>query len=212
MKTQSKLSALFIFLIALCAFVLSYNAIRLLAEDNGVTGWLSYLVPLVIDGALVVFAVALLDAATAYNKKPIAITLLVGLFVAISIAFNIAHSNMKVIGIAIAIIPPVALVATFETLMWQIKQAISTKNRNLEDELQVITSERDNLQLQLQHANEKVEHLEIINSYWLTLNKETQVIVRYNAGEFENAKQAAALIDMHPATFSRRVKMLNGVG
>lgn len=211
MKKRSQLSALFIAMIALCAFILSYNAIRLLANENGVTGWLSYLVPLVIDGALVVFAVALLDAATTYDKKPLAITLLVILFVAISVAFNIAHSNMKIIGIAIAIIPPVALVATFEVLMWQIKQAITTKNEDLQGQLQAITNECANLKRQFQMANEKIEHLEIINSYWQTINEETRVVIRYNAGEFETANQAAELIGMHPATFGRRANMLNGV-
>lgn len=211
MKKRSQLSALFIAMIALCAFILSYNAIRLLAEDNGITGWLSYLVPLVIDGALVVFAVALLDAATTYNKKPLAITMLVILFVAISIAFNIAHSNMKIIGIAIAIIPPVALVATFEVLMWQIKQAITTKNEDLQGKLRIKTSECNDLQTKLQYANERIEHLEIINSYWQTINEEARIIIRYNAGEFATANEAAEMIGMHPATFGRRAIMLNGV-
>lgn len=210
MKTQSKLSAVLIGLIALIAFILSYNAIQKLAYENGTPQTLSYLVPLVIDGALVVFAVALLDAATSYNKKPLAITVLVGLFVTISIAFNIAHSNLKLIGIAIAVIAPFALFATFETLMWQIKQAIENKKEDLQQQLQVMTDERDNLQRQLQMANERIDHLEIINAYWNTINEETRVVIRYNAGEFETAAQAAELIGMHPATFGRRAIMLNG--
>lgn len=211
MKTQSKLSAGLIGLIALFAFILSYNAIQKLAFENGIPKELSYLVPLVIDGALVVFAVALLDAATSYNKKPLAITLLVGLFVAISIAFNIAHSNQKLIGIAIAVIAPVALFTTFETLMWQIKQAITTRNEDLQGQLQVKINECNSLQTQLQMSNEKIEHLEIINSYWQTINEEARIIIRYNAGEFATANEAAEMIGMHPATFGRRAVMLNGV-
>lgn len=211
MKRQSIISACLIGLIAIFAFVLSYNAIQKLAFENGVGEKLSYLVPLVIDGALVVFAVALLDAATSYNKKPLAITLLVGMFVAISIAFNIAHSNQKLIGIAIAVIAPVALFTTFETLMWQIKQAITTRNEDLQGQLQVKTNECNSLQTQLQMANEKIEHLEIINSYWQTINEETRIVIRYNAGEFETATEAAEMIGMHPATFGRRANMLNGV-
>ena len=210
MKAQSKLSAVLIGIIALIAFILSYNAIQKLAYDNGTPKELSYLVPLVIDGALVVFAVAMLDAATAYNKRPYAISVLVAVFVLISIAFNIAHSNLKVIGIAIAVIAPFALFATFETLMWQIKQAITNRQDDLQDRLQVALSECDNLKSQLQAANEKAAHLEIIHTYWQTINEETRTVIRYNAGEFETAAQAAELIGMHPATFGRRAIMLNG--
>lgn len=210
MKRQSKLSAILIAIIALIAFVLSYNAIQKLAYDNGTPERLSYLVPLVIDGALVVFAIAMLDAATAYNKRPYAISALVGVFVLISIAFNIAHSNMQLIGIAIAVIAPFALFATFETLMWQIKQAIESRDASLQSQLQAVSGERDNLKHQLQMANERITNLETIQSYWKTINEETRVVIRYNAGEFETAAQAAELIGMHPATFGRRAMMLNG--
>lgn len=183
MKPQSKLSAGLIGIIALLAFILSYNAIQQLALENGTPKYLSYLVPLVIDGALVVFAIAMLDAATAYNKRPYAISILVGVFVLISIAFNIAHSNMQLIGIAIAVIAPFALFATFETLMWQIKQAIEKRDASLKDQLQAAISERDNMKHQLQMANDRVQNLETIQSYWQTINEETRVVIRYNAGD-----------------------------
>jgi hypothetical protein len=94
--------------------------------------------------------------------------------------------------------------------MWQIKQAITDRQESLQEQLQAVSNERDNLKRQLQMANEKIEHLEIIHSYWQTINEETRIVIRYNAGEFETAAQAAELIGMHPATFGRRAIMLNG--
>lgn len=109
--------------IAIIAFILSYEAIRELAIASGVSEGLSYLVPLIIDGAMVVFSVSVMRATLTGEDTRAGWALIVG-FTAVSIWFNIAHSNQQLYGIAIAALAPIALFTTFETLMKQIRSTV----------------------------------------------------------------------------------------
>ena len=54
----STITALLVALLALGALVLSYNALRGVAVAYGLAGWQSYIWPLLLDFALVVFSLA----------------------------------------------------------------------------------------------------------------------------------------------------------
>lgn len=109
--------------IALIAFILSFDAIMHLAIDNGVNARLAWMVPLIVDGAMVVFSVSVMRATLAGEKTWQGWALIVA-FTAVSVTFNIAHSNLTPFGIAIAALAPIALFATFETLMSQIRSTV----------------------------------------------------------------------------------------
>ena len=57
MKTDklSIISGVLVGAIALIAFILSFDAIMHLAINNGVNPYLAWMVPLIIDGAMIVF-------------------------------------------------------------------------------------------------------------------------------------------------------------
>lgn len=122
-KWLSGVSAFFVGLIALAAFVLSFKAIQELAITNGVDPGLAWLVPLIVDGAMLVFSVSVLRATLAHEAAWWGWILIVG-FTAVSVAFNWAHSNLTLWGVAIAILAPLALFFSFETLMSQIRSAL----------------------------------------------------------------------------------------
>lgn len=125
MKTDklSVISGLLVGAIAIIAFVLSFDAIMHLAIDNGVNVRLAWMVPLIVDGAMVVFSVSVMRATLAGEKTWQGWALIVA-FTAVSVWFNIAHSNLTTFGIAIAALAPLALFATFETLMSQIRSTV----------------------------------------------------------------------------------------
>lgn len=119
----SVISGTLVGFIALLAFILSFDAIMHLAISNGVNEYLAWMVPLIVDGAMVVFSVSVMRATLAGEKTRAGWALIIA-FTAVSVWFNIAHSNMQVFGIAIAALAPLALFATFETLMSQIRSTV----------------------------------------------------------------------------------------
>lgn len=126
MKTNRILSgitgALVLFL-ALGAFVLSYDALRALALANGVTPRLVWLWPLIVDGAIVVFSLAVLRASL-HGERAAYPWLLVAMFAALSVLFNVLHAGDTWLARGIAAVPPVALFLSFELLMGQVKHEV----------------------------------------------------------------------------------------
>jgi hypothetical protein len=117
----SIISGLLVAAIGALAFILSFEAIRQLASDNGVV--MAWIVPLIVDGAMIVFSVSVLRATLAGERVLWGWCLIVA-FTAVSVWFNIEHSNGQVIGVAIAALAPLALFTTFETLMSQIRSGV----------------------------------------------------------------------------------------
>lgn len=119
----SIISGLLVSMIALLAFILSFDAIMKLAIDNGTPEELAWMVPLIVDGSMIVFSVSVMRATLANEKTRIGWALIIA-FTAVSVWFNVAHSNLTTFGIAIAALAPLALFATFETLMGQIRSTV----------------------------------------------------------------------------------------
>lgn len=109
--------------IALIAFILSFDAIMHLAISVGVSERLAWMVPLIVDGSMTVFSVSVMRSTLAGEKTWQGWMLIVA-FTAVSVWFNIEHSNGSLFGIAIAALAPLALFATFETLMSQIRSTV----------------------------------------------------------------------------------------
>ena len=211
MNNLTKTSLFIVGVVVLGSFVLSFTAISSLALDNGIAKPFNLILPIIIDGGMIVFAVALLEGQLQYGKRPFAIVGLVGLYVAISIGFNIAHSNQTPTGVAIAVIISFTVFASFEVALWQIKQVMQSKRDDLQLRLQSATDTISELQNELSFANGRLEVLDLLERRWNSLNPDYQVIVQYNAGEFETAKAAAELTGIEYANFTRKAKSLNGV-
>lgn len=128
-KIISTVSAVLVALLAIGAFVLSYDALRHVALDFGIAPNLIYVWPLLIDFALVVFSLAVLRA-NLRGEPAWWPWFLVGVFTAATVGFNLIHANGTVLPrditrYLVAIVAPVALLLSFETLMTMVKGEIT---------------------------------------------------------------------------------------
>lgn len=119
----SRLTAILVFALAAGAFALSYDALRNVAAENGVTGWRSTVWPLLVDAALIIFSLAVVRN-TLSGERTRWPWFLVALYTIATVAFNILHvpGNFFRIPDAItrqivAAVAPVSLFLAFETLM-----------------------------------------------------------------------------------------------
>ncbi len=132
-QTLSKINMILVAIVAAIAFILSYNALQNVAAAYGVSGsvpvpyfidvQLSLLWPLLIDFGLLVFAVAVVRA-TLLNESTLWPRCLEWLFIVATLVFNIIHSDVHPVSYAVAIMPPVAFVLSFETLMRMLKSGV----------------------------------------------------------------------------------------
>jgi hypothetical protein len=86
---------------------------RGLALDNGAGLKTAWLYPAIIDGAILVFSLSVVQVSL--NKERTAYPwVLVGLFTGLSVLLNIVHAEPTLLAQAMAAIPPVALFLSFE--------------------------------------------------------------------------------------------------
>lgn len=109
--------------LALAAFVLSFDALRHLAAANGVAPGMAWLYPAIIDGAIIVFSLSVLQASL-HRERTRYPWALVGLFTALSIGLNVLHAPTNPLPRLLAAVPPIALFLSFELLMNQVKSLV----------------------------------------------------------------------------------------
>ncbi|MCZ7673868.1 MAG: DUF2637 domain-containing protein [Chloroflexi bacterium] len=105
------------------AFWLSFDALKDLAAGNGIASGMAWLYPAIIDGAIIVFSLSVLQASLNRDKTlyPWA---LVAIFTVLSVVLNIVHAPQDFLPRILAAIPPVALFLSFELLMNQVKGTV----------------------------------------------------------------------------------------
>jgi len=107
-KVISWVTALLVFLLACAEFVLSFSSLKELAADNGIHPSLAFVFPLIIDGAMIVFSLAVMRNEL-YGEPTWVGWLLIGAFTMASTIFNIVHSTGDLLAAFIAAVAPVAL-------------------------------------------------------------------------------------------------------
>jgi hypothetical protein len=110
-------------IIALISFIISYHALQGVASTNGLDGWLSYLWPLLIDLALIVFSLCVVTAHLHSESTFWQWCMVIGCTLA-TITYNYLHAPNTYTAQSVAIIPPVMLFCSFELLMMQLKNSI----------------------------------------------------------------------------------------
>lgn len=119
-QTISTMTGILVALLAAAAFWLSFDALRHLAAQNGIEAGMAWLYPAIIDGAIIIFSLSVLQ--TSLNKERATYPWgLVALFTGLSIILNITHAQPAFLPRVLAAIPPVALFLSFELLMNQVK-------------------------------------------------------------------------------------------
>ncbi len=122
-KAISIVTGALVLFLAIGAFVLSYDALEALASSNGIDPSLTWLYPLLIDGAVIVFSLAVLRGSLLGERVYYPWALVIG-FVVLSTAFNVLHAPGELLAQIIAAVPPLALALAFELLTGQIKAEI----------------------------------------------------------------------------------------
>ncbi len=122
-RVTDYLSIFLVFLLAMISFFLSYNALYGVAVSNGLPGKLAYLWPLLVDFSLIVFSIAVLRASL-LRERTLWPWLMVGLFSLTTIVFNILHAPANLTAQVVAIVAPVSLFLSFETLMSMLKSGV----------------------------------------------------------------------------------------
>ncbi|MFJ6707015.1 MULTISPECIES: DUF2637 domain-containing protein [unclassified Streptomyces] len=101
---------------AFLAFRLSFEALTALADEHGVAGDVAWMFAVLVDGGAVVGTVGVVAAKRA--GRPVAVYwVTVASFAGVSLAFNVAHSDGTPLGVAIAVVPPVAQLVATELLV-----------------------------------------------------------------------------------------------
>lgn len=190
-KWTNRISAIAVFLITLGGFILSYRALYELSQKY-ITGWPAYIWPLLIDLALVVFSVAVLRS---YLLRESARWpwLLVGLFTLATMAFNLAHADKELIAIVlfswsiplkylVAIVPPVALVLSFETLTAMLRNNVTRSG--LVQSLSELSTKISQKRVELERVQAEKE--QDINEMTETKTAELEAMVKAGQVEVDN--------------------------
>ncbi len=118
-----KIAAGLMAILSMLAFVLSYDALRAVALAHGISVELSFLWPILIDGALVICSLAALRA-RALKTSLSWPRLMIATFTLATVFFNLVHVQeiasfvpAILLNGLVAAVPPLALVLAFETFV-----------------------------------------------------------------------------------------------
>jgi DNA-binding NarL/FixJ family response regulator len=183
-RLLSNITGALVALLAAGAFALSFTALKELASVNGVSLGLTWIWPLILDGAIIVFSMAVLRASLYGESARYPMTLVVCATIA-SVIFNLAHAPENTVARLMACVPPLALFAAFELVVRQIRSEVergsviaslselaarhshlSSRKDTLEEQVRQMTSVRDGLKLEFKTARSAPVHslLDIANA------------------------------------------------
>lgn len=142
----STLTGVLVFLLAAAAFLLSFDALKHLAATNGIPAGKSWIYPAIVDGAIIVFSLSVLQASL-NRQHTLYPWILVGAFTVLSVILNIVHAPATFLSRVLAAIPPLALFLSFELLMGQIKGIVQRSGavQSLQEILATIQKKRAEL-------------------------------------------------------------------
>lgn len=173
-------SSLLVAALAVASFVVSYDALRSMATSTGaVSEGLAWLWPLLVDGALVVFSLAVVRNSLLGESAIWPMTLVV-LFSALSVALNVWHAPGTLPARIIAAIAPVALLLSFETLMTQVKSEAARSDiaLSLAQMTGEVSAAQDELGRLILETDTMIARLDTVKAEVDTLRKERRLVVR----------------------------------
>lgn len=114
-----KLSNILLILIVAVPFLLSAQALKELAEQNGIA-W-SWLYPIMIDGALIIFNLVALRYSLYGQRSYYAWTLVI-IATLVSVVLNVAHAPATGLARVMAAMPPLFILAAFHAVVMRIEE------------------------------------------------------------------------------------------
>jgi hypothetical protein len=196
-KTINHLTAGLVFLLAAGSFILSYSNLYETGLSLGLSPKLAWIWPLLVDFALIVFSLAVVRAGL-HNERTWWPWLLVGVYTVATVAFNIYHAPANLAAQIVAIVAPVSLFLSFETLMGMLKSGV--RRSGLVQSIAQITAElakleglyrdrQDNLEAELKRV--EGERLAEIEANRLTLANQIGQL-KSELGQLEEEVRAKA--------------------
>jgi hypothetical protein len=164
-RLLSTVTAILVALLAAGAFALSFDALQKLARDHGVSVGLTWIWPLILDGAIVVFSLSVLRASL-FRESVIYPMGLVACATAASLLFNMAHAEEGALAKLMAAVPPLALFASFELVVRQIRSEVERGGcmaslSELSVQMDHLSQQRDNLVGQIEKLSVQKETLKL---------------------------------------------------
>lgn len=164
-KFISWLTGLLTLALGVFSFILSFNSLTDLAAQHNVS--IPFIIPILLEFGMIVFSLNALSKSIEGEKANWQWVLIIGSSLIAGI-FNIIHANNDLISQALAALPSVILLLSFETFLSQIKNKtkINLKTKDLEikileltQELNLKDSNFEELQIQfnLEKENSKLE-------------------------------------------------------
>lgn len=201
----SVISSILVFALAATSFVISYdNLISLAVESGAVDARLGFLWPFIVDGALVVFSLAVLRNSL-YGERSFYPYAFVVIFSVTSVILNVVHAPENILAKVIASIAPIALLMSFETLMNQVLYEVR-RNGTIQTVLEMnnaIERARNELN-EIEKVADKVESPHVDNIIKLHSYQEFANFMQTgNGSRPKNEKELAQMIDKHPITANR---------
>ncbi|MCW1913011.1 DUF2637 domain-containing protein [Luteolibacter sp. GHJ8] len=124
LKLIGRTTAVLVALLAVSAFVLSFEALRELAErEGGLVGPASLMFPVIVDGAICIFSLSALRAELAGDHRDV--RWIKGLVLAVtlsSVGLNTLHAHGRPLAMVIAAVPPLLLYGSLEVLLLQARR------------------------------------------------------------------------------------------
>jgi hypothetical protein len=216
-KTINHLTAGLVFLLAAGSFILSYSNLYETGLSLGLSPKLAWIWPLLVDFALIVFSLAVVRAGL-HNERTWWPWLLVGVYTVATVAFNIYHAPANLAAQIVAIVAPVSLFLSFETLMGMLKSGVRRSGLSLSigelsaklNELEGLYRERqDNLEAELKRV--EGERLAEIEANRLRLTEEIGQLESQQARLEEEVTAKAKTLDSYAQDIEAKKQELKGL-
>ncbi len=145
-------------LLALFSFVLSFNALTDLAEQQGIS--IPALFPLIVEFAVVIFSLNALYRSLAGEDAKVQWTLIIGASL-LAGTFNVFHADKDLLSRTMAAMPSLFLLLSFETFIGQIKHAVKRSNviQSLEQLTDELNSKRQELDTLIEQKQAELDSL-----------------------------------------------------
>ena len=124
LKLIGRVTACLVAFLAVGAFVLSFEALRDLAErEGGLSGPAAWMFPVIVDGAICVFSLSALRAELAGDQRDVRWIkgLVLGVTIS-SVGLNILHAQGRFLAMVVAAVPPALLYGSLEVLLLQARR------------------------------------------------------------------------------------------
>lgn len=128
-RVISVVTPILITLIATGSFALSYSNLKETALTYGIPAHLAWIWPLLVDFALVVFSLAVVRTGL-YGDRTLWSWLMVAIYTVTTIVFNVLHAPDNLTAQVVAVVAPVTLFLSFETLMAMLKSGVRRNSLN----------------------------------------------------------------------------------